>query len=543
MPPSATPTIHIEKKDRLAVEKAAEALRTRLLQENLEKKAVSTTDAVTLSGLPLDMAESALFLLASVYTARIEVYKHKESEQKTELRVIFYNLRTKIGESEQKQSVFWQKAKEKLQDWAQRALYFIQDQIIFIFTPIFILLLDANIAGLGIWLTLDFPMAGFFRIVIGMPFILFVGLFGVFAALSLVLLVLSLTGVFLAAVGVVFTIAVPVILIYDKNITAAIITAIVAAISLFFGIPWAKQGIDSIREMSDRDSKDAMFAELWDVAKRYLFGVQQKNTKTSEPTQDDLADERRLTLLLYQQKGILHARDLVRLFGWNLSQIDAHISRLLVDYGGEIQVTDAGTLVYVFDSWYKNYQKSDEMHKRLYDAQKSGILQPLWEQEHIKNKISANYPFWDLEKAQISIITGVLVAGMAGLVSLHFFIPNTSVFFPDYQHMFRRGLGSIKGPDLLYILGIYPYLFIFTVVCMRFLWWKYTTKQRQKARAWYEWLQNIVNHPEGDWYSHQYADPAYILAFGGEIDETKGSKNDGAGQCYFVKYPSLSVMD
>jgi len=64
---------------------------------------------------------------------------------------------------------------------------------------------------------------------------------------------------------------------------------------------------------------------------------------------DPLDDERCLVQAIRAGNGILTAADLVRLFGWDLEQARAETTRILVDYGGDVLVTDDGAIVLRFD--------------------------------------------------------------------------------------------------------------------------------------------------------------------------------------------------
>ena len=48
------------------------------------------------------------------------------------------------------------------------------------------------------------------------------------------------------------------------------------------------------------------------------------------------------------QRGRIAPVDLVRLMGWTFPRAEEEATRLMVDYGGEPEVTDDGVVVYAF---------------------------------------------------------------------------------------------------------------------------------------------------------------------------------------------------
>jgi len=66
------------------------------------------------------------------------------------------------------------------------------------------------------------------------------------------------------------------------------------------------------------------------------------------PTIDPLEDEKRIVAHIRAQRGRIAPVDLVRLMGWTFPRAEEEATRLMVDYGGEPEVTDDGVVVYVF---------------------------------------------------------------------------------------------------------------------------------------------------------------------------------------------------
>jgi hypothetical protein len=63
---------------------------------------------------------------------------------------------------------------------------------------------------------------------------------------------------------------------------------------------------------------------------------------------EELADERTFTRRAASWDGVVTARDLVAMFGWSRERARDELTRLLLDYGGDIEVTGEGAIVYRF---------------------------------------------------------------------------------------------------------------------------------------------------------------------------------------------------
>jgi hypothetical protein len=66
------------------------------------------------------------------------------------------------------------------------------------------------------------------------------------------------------------------------------------------------------------------------------------------PAVDPLADEKEIVAHIRANDGRIAAADLVRLMGWDFERAEEEVTRLMVDYGGEPEVTDDGVVLYVF---------------------------------------------------------------------------------------------------------------------------------------------------------------------------------------------------
>ncbi|MES1165888.1 MAG: hypothetical protein ABUR63_09025 [Verrucomicrobiota bacterium] len=66
------------------------------------------------------------------------------------------------------------------------------------------------------------------------------------------------------------------------------------------------------------------------------------------PARDPLGDEKQLVAYIRAQRGRIAAVDLVRLMGWTFPRAEQEVTRLMVDYGGEPEVSEEGVVLYTF---------------------------------------------------------------------------------------------------------------------------------------------------------------------------------------------------
>lgn len=74
------------------------------------------------------------------------------------------------------------------------------------------------------------------------------------------------------------------------------------------------------------------------------------------PREDPLLDEKEILAHIRQSQGRIAAVDLVTLMGWDFPRAEQEATRLLIDYGGEPEVTDDGVVLYVFKDLRKTVQ-------------------------------------------------------------------------------------------------------------------------------------------------------------------------------------------
>jgi hypothetical protein len=78
------------------------------------------------------------------------------------------------------------------------------------------------------------------------------------------------------------------------------------------------------------------------------------------PKVDPLEDEKRIVAHIRAGRGRIAPVDLVRLMGWTFPRAEEEATRLMVDYGGEPEVTDDGVVVYVFKALRRTAGEASE---------------------------------------------------------------------------------------------------------------------------------------------------------------------------------------
>ena len=80
----------------------------------------------------------------------------------------------------------------------------------------------------------------------------------------------------------------------------------------------------------------------------------------AKPPVDPLADEKEVLAHIRQKNGRIAAVDLVMLMGWDFARAEEEATRLLVNYGGEPEVTDDGVVVYAFKDIRKTAEEGEQ---------------------------------------------------------------------------------------------------------------------------------------------------------------------------------------
>jgi hypothetical protein len=119
------------------------------------------------------------------------------------------------------------------------------------------------------------------------------------------------------------------------------------------------------------------------------------------PMADPLQDEKMIVAYIRAQRGRIAAVDLVRLMGWTFPRAEEEVTRLMVDYGGEPEVSDDGVVVYTFKAVRKTAGGAGEGGSARWASERIEAPSPLTGNEPGTNMMIAAFngfnllaPFW-----------------------------------------------------------------------------------------------------------------------------------------------------
>jgi hypothetical protein len=229
----------------------------------------------------------------------------------------------------------------------------------------------------------------------------------------------------------------------------------------------------------------------------YVFGP-------PRPKVDPLLDEKEILAYLRRHRGRIAAVDLVAAMGWDFPRAEEEATRLLIDYGGEPEVTDEGVVLFVF----KDIRKT--ARERGADA-----ISPrrAWERMETRPPLTGNR---GATNVLISLCNGFNLLAPFWIV-------------PGFEARLGRSLGH---PFLLYA---YPVLFssmVFAVPIGRWLVEKARDRGRRRRNAKREILRIAMEKQGAPLLPQEIApDPvtakvldASLVALGGDVVTDDGGQ-------------------
>jgi hypothetical protein len=466
--------IRIERKD-AHVAQAAEQLRRALMAA--DRPDVTPAEAAAVSGLPIARCEEALLHLAAELAPRVRV-----SEAGT-LRFTFASLQRPRPD-----------ARARMAAWLRRHAAGLKLAGLLMLVPPFFLTVGAHALALA-----DLP-AGFGAIALALKpvgwavavpaYVLGAGgflQFQLFPVLGVALLAFALV-VLLPA------------WLQDPSgdLWGMLPTGLVTAVVLVMGLCWTtatalfyKHYVFGERNLFGR--------RLWGHVSGLLFG--------GDPTwRDALGDERRLTALIARREGVLTTADLMALFGWTPDEADRQLARILLDYGGEVVVTDDGAIAYRFPGLAGG------------EAVAEADTRPVYERE-------AAYPgFWHAPVAFVRGVWAMVAVGLLGL-TLH---PGRG-FWPDWA----AANGSVSDQVISQAFGGLPYALVLAIVGVRAVLHRRGRAAHEARQPFLRLLRLAVEHPQGRYVGRV---PERLAAsLGGTIDVER-TRADGK---LWLHFPAL----
>jgi len=198
------------------------------------------------------------------------------------------------------------------------------------------------------------------------------------------------------------------------------------------------------RQRRPRRSGKPLYKKVFE----YVFGP-------PRPQVDPLLDEKEILAYIRAHRGRIAAVDLVASMGWDFPRAEEEATRLLIDYGGEPEVSDDGVVMFVFRDIRKTAQElgADALRPRR-----------AWERMEARPPLSGNS---SATNTVISLLNGF------NLFAPFWIVPR-----------FEERLGySLNHPFLLYV---YPVIFssmVFGVPAGRWLVEKARDRGRRRRNA------------------------------------------------------------
>jgi hypothetical protein len=144
----------------------------------------------------------------------------------------------------------------------------------------------------------------------------------------------------------------------------------------FWGWDMGSNGYGRQRARFARPPREPLYKRVF----AFVFGP-------PKPAEDPLAEEKQIVGYIRAQRGRIAAVDLVRLMGWTFPRAEQEVTRLMVDYGGEPEVTEEGVVLYTFKA----------VRKTARGAVGTSVPSPCWATERLETPapLTGNQPGTD----------------------------------------------------------------------------------------------------------------------------------------------------
>jgi hypothetical protein len=236
------------------------------------------------------------------------------------------------------------------------------------------------------------------------------------------------------------------------------------------------------------------------------------------PRPDALADERELTGQIAAHDGVLCTLDLIELYGWTPSDADAALVRILVDYGGDLEVTDEGTIVFSFAPL------SAQATSRDVDA-----LEPIWMRPPPPETLFGCSPGFAAVAGGLSALgLGLALSRPGGIV-----VPSSALYREALTENTDMFGAILFDPGL----GVGPWIVIGLVLGIRWVNWRIRVARRRRHMARVAWVRQVAENTAGAWLAPGQVDAGKVAEFGGRIDEAR-TREDGH---LWVEFPDLAA--
>lgn len=241
---------------------------------------------------------------------------------------------------------------------------------------------------------------------------------------------------------------------------------------------------------------------FYDKVNRFFFGP-------DVPEPDPLTQERRILAEIRAQKGRVGLADVIRVTGLPRDEADPLMSRLLLDYEGEVEVSEEGGIFYRFET----------LRKTVEDDAPASRPQPIWARLKRLVPLTGNEPG-----------TNLIIAGLNGFnLIMSWYALGESLtlaklewIFQLAQHRELRGLLPPPAATTAIALGVVPLVFSLALFVLPLARAAYRPlKQRRVARenGRRAMLREILEHVGAGEVTDTSLRAAWKSAAGTEPDE------------------------
>ncbi|MCB9736860.1 MAG: hypothetical protein H6745_30130 [Deltaproteobacteria bacterium] len=505
-------TIHIEKKT-LTAEASAATARRALAQHARVGQWLTAADVAQASGLPLADAGAALLDLSALHPCRVGVAEDGR------LAVRFESLATDPERGRLARARAWLRAH--------------RDQVLAAFTvgvlPLFLVAVMIGAFSLMYGLEVTPPP------VEGAPKVLLQVLGSVAALACLAALIAIFYVAFMTYVGVLL-IASPIAVITAPSWETGArewglgqhVGMVVVSVLVF--VPLGVVLLKRLREAWARvfSGESARWAPtFWRAVGGFAFGP-------ATPRVDALEDERRLVALIRERRGVVTTADLMGLFGWLPERADSEIVRVMLDYGGDVAVTEEGELLWIFPELGAGGPAALE----LVDGAGGGELVALVPAATAAPDDAASRPVFRAGFPPRARFFGCGPAVWAGALVLLLpvllgpVVHPHLIAFPGPAEVFAWHGPAASADPGMQALGAWPAVLVLALLALRVPGWVARGAAARRARRELTLLRAACDAPDGAWVTLAPGDDALVARLEGDV---VAQRQDGASRIAFPR--------
>lgn len=321
------------------------------------------------------------------------------------------------------------------------------------------------------------------------------------------------------------------------------------AVSIFVSLIGVMLGIQCLKLV--REGWRKVFAgesakwapRFWRSVGGLLFGPPRERV-------DALADERVLVGRIRDLSGVVTTADLMGLFGWTPERADSEIVRVMMDYGGDVMVTDEGAILWVFPELGARSLGAIEEIGATGEAAETGRgVQAGGSAARGGASRAGEREAWErVFRVPIPRLSRFLGCSRRfAIASVVMMVPcvlgpmvhPALVTLPGPDDMFAWHGDPAQSDPLMQSLGAWPALVLLVGVLGRApLWWWRRRRDKTQLRE-LELIRRVCEEPDGAWVPARGLDPRAVARLEGELGEARGG--DGGEEEVLVRFPKAAL--